>query len=239
MAAGSADRRKAKRYRHREKVRFWWGDEVEGTGFTHDVSQTGMLIETNKKLEIGSRLHVEILLEKESFFLEVVVARLKKYPRHARQMFKQGFGVRFVNLTETVKEVVAKDSKDKKKAETKTEARSGPSEAKVLTVTMDKLPVKEPELPEHIPMEVFLTEIDALEYAYEKDIKHGGLMVSTTEIPEIYSDVVVPVHLPEPNPTIECRGMVVKTFEDPPGIAVRLSEVDQVRSYIIEILRSK
>ncbi len=40
-----ADRRRSRRARHRLKLRFW-GDSCEGVGFTHDLSVTGMLIET-------------------------------------------------------------------------------------------------------------------------------------------------------------------------------------------------
>lgn len=221
------DRRKAKRHRHRVKVRFWWG-EFEGTGFTRDVSSTGMLIETNKQLEIGSRLHVEMSLQDESFFCEVVVARLKKYPRAARAMFHQGFGVRLVGLNETVKEI---------QRESESTDTQMTQDTRVLTLALPKLPVGDTR--QHIPMEVDLSTPEELEEVYNRDIKHGGLMVRTTELPEIYSEVTVPVHLPPPNGTIECHGQVVKVFEDPEGIAVRLSEVDAVRARLIEIIRPK
>ena len=77
--------------------------------------------------------------------------------------------------------------------------------------------------------------MDALQLAYDRDIKHGGLRVYTAEHFAIDTDVSVPVQLPEPHGAIDCLGTVVKTFED--GFALRLREVDPVRERISEILR--
>ena len=93
------------------------------------------------------------------------------------------------------------------------------------------------ETTESVPPIVDLRERAELESAYDKDIKYGGLHVHTTVIPELSGDVSVPVLLPDPHGEIECRGTVVKIFEDPPGFAMRLTEVDAVRARLIEIIR--
>ncbi len=91
------ERRRTKRQRRRLRVRLW-NDEFEASGFTADISATGLLIEATQPLEIGTRFHLEIFLADRSFFTECVVARKKTYPSYARSMFKPGVGIRFVGF---------------------------------------------------------------------------------------------------------------------------------------------
>jgi Tfp pilus assembly protein PilZ len=99
----TADRRRARRVRRRLKLRFW-NDGLEGRGFTHDLSVTGMLIETTTAVEIGTRLHIELDLPDEgTYFSEVQVRRKKVIPRQAQSMYKPGLGVRVVGLVEALK----------------------------------------------------------------------------------------------------------------------------------------
>ena len=44
--------------------------------------------------------------------------------------------------------------------------------------------------------------------------------------------------LPESYGTIDCRCTVVRQYQDPPGIAVLLTEVDAVRARLLEIIRA-
>ncbi len=106
MSTRENDRRRSQRQRRRLDVRFW-NDEVECRGFTTNVSNKGMLIETTKTLPLGLRLHLEILLDGTSFFAEGVVVRRKSYPPQARSMFKPTVGVRFVSLREVVRSIMA------------------------------------------------------------------------------------------------------------------------------------
>lgn len=85
------------------------------------------------------------------------------------------------------------------------------------------------------PLELDLRDYELLQDAYDRDIKHGGLRVYTSEKFGIDEDISVPVHLPEPHGTIDCLGTVVKLFED--GFALRLAEVDPVRERISQIPR--
>ena len=98
------DRRGARRVRQRLKLRFW-NDRLEGRAFTHDLSVTGLLIETTTAVEIGTRLHLELdLPDESSYFCEVEVARKKVIPRHAQSMYKPGLGLRVVGLVEALEE---------------------------------------------------------------------------------------------------------------------------------------
>jgi Tfp pilus assembly protein PilZ len=194
------ERRVSRRHRRRLQVRLW-SDDAEGTGFTVDVSNTGLLIETPKTFDVGERLHLEICIGESSYFSECVVVRKKSYPPHARALFKPAIGVRLVGLIEALRD----------SAEAAEEVPDG-------------------------PMQVDLSDPEELKAAFERDIKHGGLLVRTRESPEIDSEVVVPLRLPEPHGSIHCRGTVVKVNEDPPSVAIRLSEVKPVRDRLMEII---
>jgi hypothetical protein len=236
---GRPDRRSAQRFRKRLAVRFWW-DDWEGAGFTQDVSESGMLIETPKDLEIGTRIHVEVTGDNLAFFANCVVVRKKRYPREARSLFKPALGVRFEKLTEALAHARAAES------EQPAERREKPAAAGVATgkarppakqtvSVKDEVPVYETT---HLPMEVDLRDPARLAVVYEEDVKHGGLRVRTSETPGIDSEVMVPVLLPDPHGRIECTGTVVKIMDELPGFALRLDDIDAVRARLIEIIRS-
>ena len=200
MSRTANERRRSQRQRRRLDVRFW-NDELEGRGFTTNVSNKGLLVETSKTLRLGQRFHLEIILPDTSFYAEAVVVRRKVYPPHARSMFKPIVGLRFVGIREVVKSI-----------------SSAPAETDG-------------------GLRVDLSDPARLGEVYERDIKYGALLVSTREEPEVDSEVMVAVILPPPHGQIECRGTVVKLSQEPPGIALRLAEVDQVRGRLIEIIR--
>jgi len=206
----------------------YWADGVEGTGFTADISDTGMLIETPKPLDLGQRLHLEVSLNEGSYFAECVIVRRKTYPRHARALFKPAIGVRFLGLCEVADVASAPDDEaSDRAASAETLDESACSEA-----STDPVQVEVPDG----PMQVDLRDLADLKAVYESDIKHGGLLVRTREAPEIDSEIVVPVLLPDPHGTIRCHGTVVKLNENPPSVAIRISEIKFVRDRLQEII---
>ncbi len=200
------DRRRAKRVKQRLKLRFW-GDSSEGRGFTHDVSVTGMLIETTVAVAIGTRLHVEVELpEERSYFTEVQVARKKVIPREAHSVFKPGLGVRLVGLREAIRDASSA-------------ASSAPGAADDGMLRVD------------------LRERADLQEIYDRDVKHGALQVRTPHLPPIDEIVSVTILLPEPNGAIECVGIVVSQVPDLPGFGMMIEDADPIRARLLEILR--
>jgi Tfp pilus assembly protein PilZ len=104
MSGGRKDRRGSARRRCRVRVRFW-NNELEGSGFTRDISNRGMFIETPMKLAKGTRLHFELQLETGEFLIEGVVARVLKAHPNAQPVIKPGVGVRFLDLTVAIRKV--------------------------------------------------------------------------------------------------------------------------------------
>ena len=109
MSDRGEERRRSKRRRRRLAVKFWRGD-VEGTGFTVDISNTGLMVQTTVSAAIGTRFHIELQLpEGATYLTEGVVVRKKAYPRHAASMFKPALGFRFVALGEAIGAVLEQE----------------------------------------------------------------------------------------------------------------------------------
>ena len=258
------DRRRAQRHRKRLAVRFWW-DDWEGTGFTQDVSEGGVLVETQRDLELGTRIHIELTGDNLAFFANGIVVRKKQYPRQARSLFKPAVGVRFEKLTEALDHARAAEKAKLEPRQHKPDAagqatgkaparRAAKRAGKAADPQADKPLEREEQAPPakqtvsvtddvpvyettHLPMEVDLRDPRRLAEVYDQDVKHGGLRVRTTEIAEIDADVVVPLLLPDPHGRIDCSGTVVKIMDELPGFALRLHDVDAVRARLIEIIR--
>ena len=213
MSAQGKDRRRSKRHRRRLAVKFWRGD-VEGTGFTVDVSNTGLMVQTTAPADIGARFHIELQLPGgRSYFTEGVVARKKVYPRHAASIFKPWLGFRFVGLGEAIRAVLEGESEDDSPATCETpRTDSG--------------------------FLVDLRDPDELKRVYERDIKHGGVQIRVSERPPIDEEVRLTFQLPDPNGSIECPALVVSHVQEPPGVGLRLHELDAVRTRLLGIIRT-
>lgn len=100
------EKRRTRRYSKRLKVRFG-ATEFTSSGFTSDVSATGMFVSTAVNLAIGQRVHVEVTMdEKHKLYFEGAVARLTVVAPELRQIVKGGFGLRFLSGAEVVAEMV-------------------------------------------------------------------------------------------------------------------------------------
>lgn len=103
------EKRRSKRHARRLKVRF--GDAtVAGfpySGFTNDVSSTGLFIVAGHSLTPGTRVHAEVTLPGERpLYIEAVVTRQAVVPPELRQVVRSGFGARFLTGVELMAELV-------------------------------------------------------------------------------------------------------------------------------------
>jgi Tfp pilus assembly protein PilZ len=237
----SVNRRRSKRQKRRLRVRFWSG-EIEASGFTADVSNTGLFLVTSQPLEIETRLHLEIEIGGQSYFAEGVVVRRKAYPQYAQSMYRSGVGVRLVGLNEAIEHLGAEQEVAGEQEVPVQEAAAdqplGPDEEPDPDEELDDTKILEDDVPDG-PMLVDLRDPEELGAVYERDIKHGGLLVTTRERPDVGSEVVVPVLLPKPHGQIQCSATVVKLKDSPPRIALLLRDVDQVRARLLEIIRGE
>lgn len=103
------EKRRSKRHGRRLKVKF--GEKGTSvfphSGFTNDVSATGLFVVTGQRPAPGTRLHLEVTLPGElPLFIEGVVTRQVLVPPELRSVVKAGFGVRFLVGTELMAELV-------------------------------------------------------------------------------------------------------------------------------------
>jgi len=101
-----AEKRRNKRFARRLVIRF--GEQDLGRmGFVSDISTSGVFVMCDVLPPIGTRLHLQIELSPAtSVYAEAVVKRHKIVPPKFRAVEKGGFGVRFLDPTELVAEVV-------------------------------------------------------------------------------------------------------------------------------------
>ena len=99
------ERRKADRHRARVRVRFWnESEQLEGTGVTTDLSDTGLFIETKTSVPLDTRLYLEIDLDSGPYTAVGTVARVLRASRTVQPVIKPGLGVRIVGLLEALED---------------------------------------------------------------------------------------------------------------------------------------
>ena len=95
-APSGANKRFSLRAKRRLIVRF--GTHApDHTGFTRDVSETGLSIRTNSVLKPGSTIQVEVQFPDESFLLWARVIWAKKVPAQLAHVLDCGMGVCFID----------------------------------------------------------------------------------------------------------------------------------------------
>ena len=97
-----AERRRQRRYRRRLLVKFGEAD-LGQSGFTTDISNTGLFIQAPRLVPLDARVHLQVFFEGEKFaFFEGEVRRHKVVPLNLRNVERGGFGVRFLIPSELV-----------------------------------------------------------------------------------------------------------------------------------------
>lgn len=93
---GGAGRRHNQRAKRRMMVRF--GTQgAHHTGFTKDISETGLFIRTNTVSRPGTTLQVEIAFPEQTFLLWARVVWAKKVPPQLAHLMDCGMGVCFID----------------------------------------------------------------------------------------------------------------------------------------------
>ncbi len=96
--AGQADydrNRIAERTKRRLMIRFGT-DLPEKTGYTKDISETGLFIRTNNVLPPGDKIQVQVEFPEESFNLRAKVIWAKQVSPHLAHIMDCGMGVHFI-----------------------------------------------------------------------------------------------------------------------------------------------
>lgn len=231
---GRKERRRSQRERRRLPLRFW-GNGLEGTGFSHDISDAGILLETTHPLVIGQRLHLEIEIGDDVFFAEGTVVRKKAYPRQAQSVFKSAAGVHFVGLREAVRTADAACEETPPKQPVAEPTLQEPAEVAAPPVP-EEPPAAVAAEPRPLAAEVDLRDPGELTRVFESEIRHGGLSIEMGRVPDPESEIPVTLWLPDPHGTILVRGSVVKANPEMQVAYLSLRDLDPIRRRILEII---
>jgi Tfp pilus assembly protein PilZ len=223
--AEPSDKRNAQRRRVRTKVRFW-NEDGEFVAFTSDVSDNGVLVETARKLPIGTRLHIEVELGDRSYFSEATVARRRDSPAYGHSFFKPALGLRFLGLLEAVEQLA-------RQRRQMPGAASGP--LAVEEPAPDAASVEEDDF---APPVLDLRDPALLRSLYERDLRKGALLVDLRRPAELGEPIAVVLLLPPPNGDITVCGRVVSMFSGSTQVGLLLDERKEIDTRLTQLLET-
>ncbi len=207
------DKRKNTRLKRRIQVRFWKPDEkVAKSGFTYNVSLTGMFICTNSPLKPGSRVIVEVGKEGNKIELHGQVRHAARVDPLLQKLKPSGMGVRLLRTEEMMAAVLGLDREMSDELE-----ENGEETAQEEETTQTEAEEDEKAVPVYSMNFVSPTELAT---SFERDLKFGGIFVSTESPPE-EDEVVVEFLFDWSDEARVCiPAFVVKRFEAAEGTAM-------------------
>lgn len=235
-------RRRAVRRARRVQVHFWKrGEPTTYTGYTTNISMTGMFIATNSPVPQGSRIRIEVVDQDRGFMVEGVVAHARKMRSDLARLNHSGMGVRFLSVEELVRELIPTAYGHSE------EIPKGPQTPGPLPEPpQPAAPPPPPAPPVQPPSEVFRPLMPPPPEApapprppigtgggtfsvrfggpeeflevFRRDIRQGGLFVSTLYPARLQDSVLVELHPPLPGgEPVLLRARVVQRFEPHAG----------------------
>jgi len=100
-------RRRSVRKPRRVQVQFWRRGESQAyTGYTTNISTTGMFLATTGPQPPGTRLRIEIMDGHHGFVVEGLVVHARKVRGDMMRLTHPGMGIRFLNVAELVRELI-------------------------------------------------------------------------------------------------------------------------------------
>jgi Tfp pilus assembly protein PilZ len=238
-------RRTAERYSRRVEVRFWRrGHDQPHSGFTIDLSRTGMFLGTSMSLDPGERLRLEIVDRERGFMIEGQVARVHRVSLALRHVEQPGVGVRFFGPGDLVSELIGGGRQkpasvvDRGSAAEASAPSLAPERPPAADHSVDDLFGPDPNAPARpaerpagaspeaappvprpgrkVPVE-FVDRASFLS-VYHRDIAAGGLFVTTDAPADLHEVVLVDLRLPMPTAQpMQFEARVVHRFDPKAG----------------------
>ena len=228
-------KRIAQRFKRRLRLRFWsLEDKTLRSGFTQDVSVTGMFICTNSPLSSGTRIAIEVPLGSEKIQLQGEVRRALRVDPVLRMVKTAGMGVRLLKVEEVMVEVLRlKKAVEEEVEEGEIAFETAAEKAEESTGELTVFPV-------------YYDSPYDLAISFSRDIKHGGLFVATSEPAEREDKVILEFLFDwDPEHRVSVQVQVVKKFvaaegsatgEQVTGMGVAFSEPAEVIAQFGEIV---
>ena len=245
-------RRRAVRRARRVQVYFWKrGEPTPYSGYTTNISMTGMFIATNSPMPQGTRIRIEVVDQDRGFVVEGVVAHARKIRGDMARLNHSGMGVRFLTVEELVRELipsaVGASEEIPRGSQTPPPRPEAPPAAapppppappaqppapspELFWPLAPPPPLPEPPEAPRPPIGTgggtFAVRFDGPEEfleVFRRDIQQGGLCVSTLYPARMQESVLVELHPPMPGgEPVLLRARVVQRFEPHAGGSVNL-----------------
>ena len=104
------ERRQAKRRARRVQVKFWGAEDSEPrSGYTINVSPTGLFVGTNRPLPPGRKVRLSISLEERELKLDGTVVHAARVSPLLQRLRPSGMGVRFESDHPELRQLIKPD----------------------------------------------------------------------------------------------------------------------------------
>ncbi|HSM14932.1 MAG TPA: PilZ domain-containing protein [Thermoanaerobaculia bacterium] len=220
----SPERRGAVRHSRRLDVRFWRrGRSQPVSGFTTNVSLSGIFLGTTQQLEPGERIRLELVDKEGGFVVEGQVARVHRVAIALRHVDQPGAGVRFLPPEELLAALVpvlrGRGGIQRRAAEAPPAAAPARPPGGPEAVSRQEADPPEPEKSSPPPSDLPVVSVDFPDRSsflsvYHRDLSGGSLFVSTDVPARIEDRVLVEIHPPgDDSAPIRFEAKVVHRFE--------------------------
>ncbi|MEO8504145.1 MAG: PilZ domain-containing protein [Acidobacteriota bacterium] len=239
------NRRQSVRHPRRVQVAFWKPGETAHSfsGYTTNISVTGMFIGTNTPLARGSRVRIEVLDQQRGFLVEAVVTHSIKAPQQLQAVRQSGMGVRLLKVEELIanfleggirqqvavthQTLVSNVAGAIRRAEETAPRPSAPPPSAAPPAP----PAPAPKVEERI-FRLHFTAPEQFLVAFRREMQNGGLFVPAEDPAGAKSKILVEIHLPrEGMMPLLLPAVVTKSYSSQlnhgiAGMAVEFEPVD-------------
>ena len=249
------DRRAHPRYPRRLEVRFWKQGETQAhSGFTTNISKTGIFLGTGHTIVPGERVRLEVMGIEKGFVAEGRVVRVHRVALALRHIEQPGVGIRFLLPEELLADVLpaGQGSTAAARVATAVPAVLGPygSGSAAPEPDPDAAPdgAADPEPPPALRVvTVDFPDRSTFLSVYHRDLASGGLFVSTPSPSALQETVMIELRTPLAGvPPLRFEARVVHRFEPQAavgsgrnllsGMGVQFVEPDRVKAALAPIL---
>jgi len=232
------ERRACERFARRVEVRFWRAASTQPhTGFTTNVSTSGLFLGTTHNLEPGERVRLELPDRDGSFIIEAQVVRVHRVSVSLRHIDQPGAGLRFLSPPDLLASLIpiaraapgtggrdrlpsraglAQPGRRAVAADAVAPAAIGPAPARGPDAA--SAPTRAPEPARTaggLPVVVMeFSDRTGFLSTYHRDLASGSLHVSSDVTAGLHETVLVEIRPPLPNhPPLRFEATVVHRFE--------------------------
>lgn len=205
-----------KRYKKRLQVRFWReGDESPHSGYTTNMSMTGMFVATNTPVTPNERVRVEIIDDEGSRFLHGEVVHAARVSPLLAKLRQAGMGIRLLGVDELIGELVGRgrerlreDIEFRVNAPMRTgfdqpTLAGGAEPTNAQETRQEDSALKEgngwPETVNPLDPTLFSVRFESGEEflsTFRRELQHGGMFIKTQHPPKVNQDVTVEIKRP-------------------------------------------